>query len=398
MLWPGSTGSRAAMAWAGVRWVLPAEGHEHGGRADGAVKPLGQAPAGRRTSGWRPCSRRVLERGRRAAAGRRQPGSGTVTAVCLSAPLVSRKARDRSAIVWPFQRHHHPGALGDHGHRVGLQVFRLAAAMKRVRVLRGAPPPPCAPGSRRWPARCRPGRRTSCAPRPGRWPGRRPARRWPRMTPPAPKSLHRLIMRVTSAVAEQALDLALLGGVALLHLGWPWSSRDFLLWLLEEPVAPPMPSRPVRPPSRMTTSPGAGRSRTTLSAGRGAHHRAAPPGAWPHSRRGRPRPHGRWPGRSGCRRRSSRRRRWWPACAGAACPPWSGHRGRGGRRTPVTRMSLIDIGPAGKRVADAAADAGGRAAEGLDLGGVVVGLVLEHEQPVLLLAVHRRRGRGWSRR
>ena len=46
--------------------------------------------------------------------------------------------------------------------------------------------------------------------------------------------------------------------------------RDCLLWLLEEPVAPPMPSRPVRPPSRITTSPGWGRSRTTFSAGAAA--------------------------------------------------------------------------------------------------------------------------------
>ena len=50
---------------------------------------------------------------------------------------------------------------------------------------------------------------------------------------------------------------------------------------------------------------------------------------------------------------------------------------------------LVHIGPAGQGVPDAAADAGGRAAEGLDLGRVVVGLVLEHEQPVLLLSVHR---------
>ena len=49
---------------------------------------------------------------------------------------------------------------------------------------------------------------------------------------------------------------------------------------------------------------------------------------------------------------------------------------------------LMDIGAAGKRVTDAAADAGGRTAEGLDLGGVVVRFVLEHQQPVLLLAVH----------
>ena len=52
---------------------------------------------------------------------------------------------------------------------------------------------------------------------------------------------------------------------------------------------------------------------------------------------------------------------------------------------------LMDINPAGQGVPDAAADAGGRAAEGLDLGGVVVGLVFKHEQPVLLLSVHLRR-------
>ena len=47
-------------------------------------------------------------------------------------------------------------------------------------------------------------------------------------------------------------------------------ARDCVLWLLEDPVAPPMPSRPVRPPRRMTTSPGAGRSRRTFSAGAAA--------------------------------------------------------------------------------------------------------------------------------
>ena len=51
-------------------------------------------------------------------------------------------------------------------------------------------------------------------------------------------------------------------------------------------------------------------------------------------------------------------------------------------------MALVDVGPAGQGIPDAAADAGGRAAEGLDLRGVVVGLVLEHQQPVLPAAVH----------
>ena len=49
---------------------------------------------------------------------------------------------------------------------------------------------------------------------------------------------------------------------------------------------------------------------------------------------------------------------------------------------------LIHVGTARQRVADAPADAGGRAAERFDFGRVVVGFVLEQEQPVLVLAVH----------
>ena len=47
----------------------------------------------------------------------------------------------------------------------------------------------------------------------------------------------------------------------------PSFSMDSTLWALEEPVAPPMPSRPVRPPIRMILSPGAGHSRRTWLAG-----------------------------------------------------------------------------------------------------------------------------------
>ena len=49
---------------------------------------------------------------------------------------------------------------------------------------------------------------------------------------------------------------------------------------------------------------------------------------------------------------------------------------------------LVDVAAAGERVADGAADAGGRAAERLNLGGVVVRFVLEEEEPVLVLAVN----------
>ena len=61
-----------------------------------------------------------------------------------------------------------------------------------------------------------------------------------------------------------------------------------------------------------------------------------------------------------------------------------GHRGVGRARDA---HGLVHVGAAREGVADGAAHAGGRAAEGLDLGGVVVGLVLEQEQPVLVLAV-----------
>ena len=49
----------------------------------------------------------------------------------------------------------------------------------------------------------------------------------------------------------------------------------------------------------------------------------------------------------------------------------------------------VDIGATGERIADGAADAGGGTAEGLDLSGVVVGLVLEQQQPGLGHAIHR---------
>ena len=49
---------------------------------------------------------------------------------------------------------------------------------------------------------------------------------------------------------------------------------------------------------------------------------------------------------------------------------------------------LIDVGAARQRVADGPADTGGRAAEGLNLGGVVVRLVFEHEQPRLFAPGH----------
>ena len=49
---------------------------------------------------------------------------------------------------------------------------------------------------------------------------------------------------------------------------------------------------------------------------------------------------------------------------------------------------LIHVGAPGERVADGAAEAGRRSAEGLDLGRMVMGFVLELEEPFLGLTVH----------
>ena len=57
-----------------------------------------------------------------------------------------------------------------------------------------------------------------------------------------------------------------------------------------------------------------------------------------------------------------------------------GDRGQGIGRAGQTHRT-VDIGAPGQRVADRAADAGGRTAKGLDLGGVVVRLVFEQQQP-----------------
>ncbi len=49
---------------------------------------------------------------------------------------------------------------------------------------------------------------------------------------------------------------------------------------------------------------------------------------------------------------------------------------------------LVDIGPARKRVPDGAAQAGGCPAKRLDLGGVIMRLVFEHNQPGLFDSVY----------
>ena len=88
-------------------------------------------------------------------------------------------------------------------------------------------------------------------------------------TPPAPKSLQRLISLLASSLRNSRCNF-LSSGALPFCTSAPHVSRDLKVCFLEDPVAPPHPSRPVRPPSRMTTSPGIGRSLRTFSAGAAA--------------------------------------------------------------------------------------------------------------------------------
>ncbi len=113
--------------------------------------------------------------------------------------------------------------------------------------------------------------------------------------------------RVTSGRRNRRESLRSLGGVALLHLAAAYLEALLRMFPWREPVAPPMPSRPVRPPNISTTSPGTGRSRLT-SAARTARPRRRLQDAWPHIRDGISHVHGLWPSLSGFRRMNIRGR------------------------------------------------------------------------------------------
>ena len=88
-------------------------------------------------------------------------------------------------------------------------------------------------------------------------------------TPPAPKSLQRLISLVASGFLNNLCNFLSSGALPFCTYE-PQYSRDSSVCALEEPLAPPHPSLPVLPPKRMTTSPGSGLSLTTFSLGAAA--------------------------------------------------------------------------------------------------------------------------------
>ena len=85
-------------------------------------------------------------------------------------------------------------------------------------------------------------------------------------TPPAPKSLHFLIRRLTSSRLNNLWIFLSVGGLPF-WTSAPQVSIDSSVWALEEPVAPPQPSRPVLPPKRMIISPGSDVSLITFFLG-----------------------------------------------------------------------------------------------------------------------------------
>ena len=74
-------------------------------------------------------------------------------------------------------------------------------------------------------------------------------------TPPAPKSLHFLMMWLTSSLRNNLCNLRSVGALPFCTSA-PHTEVDSVLCALDDPVAPPIPSRPVRPPRRMILSPG----------------------------------------------------------------------------------------------------------------------------------------------
>src|SRR5690606_20321795 len=88
-------------------------------------------------------------------------------------------------------------------------------------------------------------------------------------TPPAPKSLHFFIIVLTQGFLKRVCILLSIGGLPFCTSA-PDVIRDSSVCSLDEPVAPPHPSLPVLPPSKIITSPGTGFSLTTFFIGAAA--------------------------------------------------------------------------------------------------------------------------------
>ena len=199
-------------------------------------------------------------------------GISTATVVSWCAPLVSRNARERFTISFPLQESTRRGSSVTTATSVASR-FSSAAYFRNCSRSFGS----MTTAIRSWDSEMA----ISVPSRPAYFFGTlsrlilRPGASSPMATetPPAPKSLHFLIRRLTSSRRNSLCSLRSVGAFPFCTSA-PQVSMDSVVCTLEEPVAPPQPSLPVRPPSRMMISPGSEFSRTT--ARRGAAPRTAP--------------------------------------------------------------------------------------------------------------------------
>ena len=88
-------------------------------------------------------------------------------------------------------------------------------------------------------------------------------------TPPAPKSLHFLINLAAFGFLNSLWIFLSSGAFPF----WTWADSVWIeetLWDFDEPVAPPIPSLPVLPPSKTIMSPSLGSILFTFSRGQAA--------------------------------------------------------------------------------------------------------------------------------
>ena len=256
----------AAMTCAGVSWYLPPNGMN---TEFAPIEPSNRSTRPRsrqipRVEAWfNSFSFSVWPSGAHAMDGTGRAATSAVT--CLAQPLVFRKPREISTMVFPFQVMHRR-FLSVTVATATASMFSLAAAAMNA----------SASFARTTTAirSCDSEIASSVPSSPSYFLGTasrlmsRPSASSPIATdtPPAPKSLQRRIMRVTSPFRNRRWILRSSGGLPFCTSA-PQVSSDSSVCFLEEPVAPPQPSRPVLPPSRMTISPASGTSRMTFSSG-----------------------------------------------------------------------------------------------------------------------------------
>ena len=299
------------MAWMGVRWSLAAEGHEHSAGADGGVEPLAEPPLGADVQIPRQGRGRPPAKLRLHLAFGRDWGLRQGLHRCASPRRwSSRNSLDRSTIVLAVPVHHKPGLVRHHAPPDVASRFSWSASWQKAlcvlcRNHHGHALLGFADGQ------LRPVQALILL-------GDRVQVDVQAVGQLADGDGHAAGAKVVAALDEAGRPPALRNsrwslrssGALPFWTSAPQCASDSNVWDLDEPVAPPQPSRPVRPPSRITTSPspGAAPGGRSLPGRRQSPRRF--PCAWPHSRRDTPHRPGPWPGRSGCRRRSSPPRRW----------------------------------------------------------------------------------------